>query len=143
MANRAIYNFEIAYAASKKGWIKKDIFFNYIKDVFIPNIGEERPVLLVYDGHSTHVDIKVLELAVRNQITILKLPAHTSHLLQPLDLAVFKSLKVKWDAQLVQWQRHNTGTKMKKATFSETFAYIWNATSQQVSFYLFFVMKFI
>lgn len=49
--------------------------------------------LMVFDGHVTHVDETVRALAAENGLTILKLPAHTSHQLQPLHLAVFKSFK--------------------------------------------------
>lgn len=96
------YDFEISYAASKRGWMETDIFFNYMKKIVIPGLGENQPVLMIYDGHSTHVDTKVVALASENNITILKLPAHTSHLLQRLDLAVFKSFKTSWDKKLVQ-----------------------------------------
>ncbi|KAL0879446.1 hypothetical protein ABMA27_003197 [Loxostege sticticalis] len=86
-------------------------------------------VLMIYDGHSTHVDTKVVALASENNITILKLPAHTSHLLQRLDLAVFKSFKTSWDKKLVQWQRQNVGVKLRKQIFSELFAETWRQVS--------------
>lgn len=123
------YDFEISYAASKRGWMETDIFFNYMKKIVIPGLGENRPVLMIYDGHSTHVDTKVVALASENNITILKLPAHTSHLLQPLDLAVFKSFKTSWDKKLVQWQRQNVGVKLRKQIFSELFAETWRQVS--------------
>ncbi|CAG5054160.1 unnamed protein product [Parnassius apollo] len=94
------YDFEVAYASSKRGWMETEIFYNYMVKVIIPSLGEERPVLLIYDGHSTHVDERVVALAAENNITILKLPAHISYLLQPLDLAVFKSFKSIWDKNL-------------------------------------------
>ncbi|CAG4955308.1 unnamed protein product [Parnassius apollo] len=52
------YDFELSYAASTKGWIETDIFYNYIEKVLIPSLGEERPVLIVYNGHSTHVHVE-------------------------------------------------------------------------------------
>ena len=97
------YDFDVAYASSKHGWMETQIFYNYMIKVIIPSLGEARPVLLIYDGHSTHVDERVVTLAAEHDITILKLPAHTSHLLQPLDLAVFKSFKSIWDKKLVEW----------------------------------------
>uniref|UniRef100_A0A2A4JKM4 HTH CENPB-type domain-containing protein n=1 Tax=Heliothis virescens TaxID=7102 RepID=A0A2A4JKM4_HELVI len=124
-------NLELSYAASKRGWMETEIFHNYMEKVFIPGLGEERPVLVVYDGHSTHVDIKVVELARKHNITILKLPPHTSHLLQPLDVAVFKSFKSSWDAKLVEWQRHNVGVKLPKKMFSKLFAEVWNNTKSE------------
>ncbi|KAL0811981.1 hypothetical protein ABMA28_009379 [Loxostege sticticalis] len=62
--------------------------------------GDERPVLLVYDGHSTHVDLSVIEYAASQGITILKLPPHSSHILQPLDCSTMKPLKDKWEDEL-------------------------------------------
>lgn len=117
IANTDDYDFEISYAASSRGWMEPTIFYNYMEKVFIPALGHERPVLLVYDGHSTHVDTNVVELAMKNEIIILKLTPHTSHLLQPLDVAVFKSFKTNWDKKLVEWQRHNIGKKMPKNVF--------------------------
>lgn len=49
------YDFEVTYAASTKGWMETEIFYNYMEKVLIPSLGEERPVLIIYDGHSTHV----------------------------------------------------------------------------------------
>lgn len=130
--NNEKLDFELAYAATSKGWMEAEVFHNYIKTILIPNLGAERPVLIIYDGHSTHVDIKVVELAIQNQITILKLPPHTSHLLQPLDLCVFKPFKALWDAKLVDWQRRNIGVKMPKQVFAKTLAATWNETSTDV-----------
>uniref|UniRef100_A0A2A4K184 HTH psq-type domain-containing protein n=1 Tax=Heliothis virescens TaxID=7102 RepID=A0A2A4K184_HELVI len=131
LQNSKKYDFNLAYAASKRGWMETSIFYDYILKVFIPNLGEERPVLLLYDGHVSHVDDKVVALAVENDITILKLPAHTSHLLQPLDLAVFKSFKTIWDKNLVKWQRQNIGMKLRKQSFAEMFAEAWQETKPQ------------
>ncbi|CAG5052763.1 unnamed protein product [Parnassius apollo] len=124
------YDFEVAYSSSKRGWMETEIFYNYM--VIIPSLGEERPVLLIYDGHSTHVDERVVALAAENNITILKLPAHISHLLQPLDLAVFKSFKSIWDKKLVEWQRQNVGFKIRKKEFAEMFAQAWSQTTPKV-----------
>lgn len=91
MATTENYDFELSYAASSC-WMETDIFYNYMAKILIPALGEERPVLIVF----THVDTKVIEMPIKNDVTIIKLPPHTSHLLQPLDVAVFKSFKTKW-----------------------------------------------
>jgi hypothetical protein len=41
------------------------------------------------EGHSTHISVGLLEWAKSTNIVIFILPAHTSHLLQPLDVACF------------------------------------------------------
>lgn len=122
----------MSYAASKKGWMDSTIFLNYFKNTVIPALGEERPVLIIYDGHSTHMTISIIELAREQNITILKLPAHTTHLLQPLDLAVFKAVKTAWDQRLVKWQRHNVGRKLPKNMFSQFIAEIWRDASAAI-----------
>ncbi|KAJ8935808.1 hypothetical protein NQ318_023362 [Aromia moschata] len=90
------------YAATKNGWMETEVFTNYFLKTILRTIGEQRPVLITqtsvtYDGHSTHISLALIERAIQENITILKLPPHTSHLLQPLDLAVFKPFKTKWD----------------------------------------------
>lgn len=83
----------------------------------MPTIGNQRPVLLIYDGHSTHVGLNIIEEARRANVTILKIPAHTSHVLQPLDVSVMKSFKDQWDTSLVLWQRLNVGKPLPKKDF--------------------------
>jgi hypothetical protein len=89
------------YAASKNGWMESEIFQNFFRNVVLPTLGTDRPALIVYDGHSTHIDEEIILRALEENIIILKLPPHTSHLLQPLDLAVFKVFKTKWNEKLI------------------------------------------
>ena len=59
----------------------------------LEGIPPARPVLLIKDGHTSHTSIEVIELACANNVDLLCLPAHTTHILQPLDVGVFKSFK--------------------------------------------------
>ncbi|KAF0741732.1 DDE-1 domain-containing protein [Aphis craccivora] len=79
----------------------------------------ENPILLIYDGHSSHVDLSLMETAVKNNVTILLLPPHTSHLFQPMNLAVFKLVKSTWDQRLCNWSRHHQGQKLLKSELSK------------------------
>lgn len=120
------------YAATKKGWMETDIFKSYFLKTLIPALGPERPVLIIYDGHSTHISVEVLEAAIENNITILKLPPHSSHLLQPLDLSVFRPFKLKWDEKLISWQRQHVGRKLPKKMFSQFLCETWRDISRDV-----------
>lgn len=91
----------------------------------------ERPVLVILDGHSTHLQVNVVELAVENRVTILELPPHSTDILQPLDLAVLKSLIDAWDEQLVKWSRQNVGVKIQKKTFSKYVGQCWKDEAVQ------------
>lgn len=50
-------------------------------------------LLLVMDGYAFHISYKTLSLFSSNDISVAGLPAHTSHVLQPLDVGVFSPLK--------------------------------------------------
>ncbi|XP_058630156.1 transcription factor 19-like [Onychostoma macrolepis] len=60
---------------------------------FIRYAPEERPLILIMDQHETHVSRDVIMFCRENKVEILCLPAHTTHILQPLDIAVFNPLK--------------------------------------------------
>lgn len=121
-----------SYAVTSNGWMETTVFENYFKNVFIKGLGDERPALLIFDGHSTHVGLKVIELARAERITILKLPPHSSHLLQPLDLCVMKSIKTAWDQNLSQWQRHHVGMRLPKSEFAKILGEIWKQTAPSI-----------
>ncbi|KAJ8926270.1 hypothetical protein NQ314_021391, partial [Rhamnusium bicolor] len=118
--------------ASPNGWIEANICFNYFEKTLIPALGPTRPVLIIYDGYSTHVNIPLIELARDNDVTILKLTPHSSHLLQPLNLSVFKSVKDRWDLKLVTWQRKNIGHKIPKKVFSELIGETWKDLDTEI-----------
>ena len=61
---------------------------------------QERPILLLFDGHLTHFSINVVKKALDNQVILVKLPPHTTDLMQPLDVGMFSPLKKAWDKLL-------------------------------------------
>ena len=58
---------------------------------FIASIPPVQPVLVIEDGHLSHMSMEVIELARANDIHLLCLPAHCIHILQPLDITSLKS----------------------------------------------------
>ncbi|KAM4061094.1 DDE superfamily endonuclease [Hirsutella rhossiliensis] len=64
--------------------------------VFDPNtrrrtVGTHR--LLILDGHGSHVRPEFDKYCTANSIVVLQMPAHSSHLLQPLDVRYYSPLK--------------------------------------------------
>lgn len=80
------------FKTSESGWVNQEIYLEWF-DNFLQSIPPKRPVLLIQDGHSSHLSIELIELAQKNDVHLLCLPAHTTHILQPLDVGVFKSFK--------------------------------------------------
>ena len=57
----------------------------WFTDVFLRNIGSERPQVLFYDGHVTHTHVELLTLAREHDVILVEIPSHCSNWLQPLD----------------------------------------------------------
>ena len=112
------------YACSEKGWMTSEVF----NDFFIKFCNEikERPLLLISDGHMTHLDVETAIYAKNNRVSIIKLPAHTTDILQPLDTACFKTLKYYWDQKVTEWYRANQ-RKMLKSEFIDLLCQVWHS----------------
>ena len=68
-------------------------------------------MLLLYDGHLTHISIPVIKAALEQDNVILKFPPHIIDVLQPLDVAWCGPLKRIWEAWLQkksQWIQDQT-----------------------------------
>ena len=59
--------------------------------------------ILFLDGHASHVTMELIDKAIKNDVELLCLPAHTSHVLQPLDVGVFSVVKATWKKNLRQF----------------------------------------
>ncbi|CAF3932505.1 unnamed protein product [Rotaria magnacalcarata] len=85
------------YKCSESGWISEEIFTDWFKNLFLEQTKNiERPLLLVMDNHPAHINIDVIELAIKNQVILLCLPPHCTHALQPLDVVTLSSAKTVW-----------------------------------------------
>lgn len=49
------------FTAQKSDWIDKDLYLWWVNEVFLKQIPEERPVLLLGDGHKAHVTQHAIE----------------------------------------------------------------------------------
>jgi len=47
------------------------------------------PRLLIFDGHGAHITFEFVSKCFSHNILLLRLPAHSTHLLQPLDVGLF------------------------------------------------------
>ena len=79
-------------AMSETGWSNSEIFRKYLKEHFLKCIPRREPdehLLLLLDGHKSHISIDLVEWAKTQNIILFALPAHTSHVLQPMDVACY------------------------------------------------------
>ena len=68
-----------------------DYFLNYHESR--GNLSLTKRMLLILDGHKSHVTLEVLQKANAHGLDMVSLPSHTSHALQPLDISCFKPFK--------------------------------------------------
>lgn len=96
---------------SDSGWITSELFLAWLhKFIHFSKASKESPVLLIFDGHTTHAkSLELIDLARANGVVLLCLPPHTSHKLQPLDVTFFKPLSVYYGDELRKWLRCNPG----------------------------------
>lgn len=81
------------YGWSDSGCINSELFKKWFLKHFLPCAPKERPLLLIFDGHRSPVNLEVVEAARKEDIILLCLPPHCSHILQPLDAGLFVLLK--------------------------------------------------
>ncbi|GMF50525.1 unnamed protein product [Phytophthora fragariaefolia] len=79
---------------SPSGFINTSLFERWLHffDKSVPS-SVKRPLVLVLDGCGSHYSVGVIDTAARLDILLVLLPPNATHLLQPLDLAVFATLK--------------------------------------------------
>ena len=72
--------------------INTEVFFDWLVE-FCEVLEKGVWSILFLDGHVSHISLKAIEHAEKYNLLIFQLPSHSSHLLQPLDLCGFGSVK--------------------------------------------------
>ncbi|KXJ15434.1 Jerky protein [Exaiptasia diaphana] len=115
------------FASQKSGWIDKDIYLKWFLQLFLPSAPKERPIILVVDGHKSHVTEELINAAVANNVIVFCLPAHASHLLQPLDLSLFGPLKKGWVKACAAFN-HVASVVVSQRNFAKIFKIAWQTS---------------
>ena len=85
------------YNVSDESWMETSHFQEWFDRVFVENTkSTDGPKLLIFDGHVSHITLEIVNSAKKNNVHIICLPSHTTNVLQPLDVAVFKPVKTEW-----------------------------------------------
>ena len=114
-----------SWSVSPSGWTRQGIVQLWFEKSFLPNIGKERPQILILDGHDSHNFIELISSAIENQIEIVELPAHTSHWLQPCDRTLFKPLKDAYNGACQELMNRFPGSVIGRSNFCSLFSTAW------------------
>jgi hypothetical protein len=93
---------------SENGWTTDQIGLEWLKTHFIPHINGRTLgtySMLILDGHGSHLTAEFDRTCTENKIIPICMPAHSSHLLQPLDVGCFAVLKRHYGQQVEQRMR--------------------------------------
>lgn len=90
----------------------------------------EFPVVLFMDGHSAHINLAVAEFCRDKQIIIYCFPPHASHILQPLDVAVFGPLKKSWNTAVEEF-KSKFQLPVTKKNFFQVFDPAWQKCKEK------------
>lgn len=97
--------------ATKSGWMNTECFIEVLKH-FIKHTASssDNPSLLIMDNHESHISIEGLNLCKNYGVTVLTVPPHCTHKLQPLDVGLLKPFHVFYNDALSSWEKANPGT---------------------------------
>lgn len=87
------------YAASSNGWTDNEIGLEWLEKVFDAQTRHKSPGrkrLLILDGHASHLSCKFIQYARPRDIILLCFPAHSTAMLQALDIVLFAILSKCW-----------------------------------------------
>lgn len=85
---------EAIYHCSKNGWTNEELFIIWLKHfVKFAKPSADEPVLLILDNHYSHSSYAAYMFCRENFIVVVSIPPHTSHRMQPLDVAFYGPLK--------------------------------------------------
>jgi hypothetical protein len=109
------------YTASENGWTSNNIAVEWLERIFLVDTVPKNSIgrILILDGHGSHISVDFLYTCKMNNIHLLFLPAHSSHVLQPLDLSCFSPIKARYRQQIADLASLDDSAKIKKHRFIE------------------------
>jgi hypothetical protein len=83
--------------------------------------------LLIMDGYDSHLTIQFVQYCEMENILLLRLPPHSTHFLQPLDVVIFQQWK-HWHAEAIDHAVRHGVSEFDKQTFLSSIESIRQAT---------------
>lgn len=96
-------------------------------DIFLPHVRvSPGKKVLIGDNLASHFSVEVVQAARDNDVYFTALPPNSTHLTQPLDVALFRPMKTTWKCILDTWRNETRrqGT-IPKEVFPSLLAKLW------------------
>ena len=116
-----------AVTVAPKGFMNSSIFLKWLEhfEDSVP-LRVKRPLILVYDGLGSHHSDEIVVKAIELKIILVLLPANATHLVQPLDISVFKPFKTCLKATMDKFMLENSVTSFQKKDAIAISSSAWN-----------------
>ncbi|XP_046960613.1 uncharacterized protein LOC124530475 [Vanessa cardui] len=94
------------YNSSSSGWFEGKTFEDWITTIAIPYFDRvPGRKVLIGDNLSSHLSAHLIAKCKEKNIDFVFLPANSTHLTQPLDVAFFRPMKHAWRELLLKWKK--------------------------------------
>ena len=121
-------------ATSESGYSNDELSFEWIRHFEKETVNCRKGAwrLLLLDGYGSHCTYEFVQFCDEHKIIPFCLPAHTTHLLQPLDVVLFQPFK-HWHAEVVDMATRTGCTDFNKMEFLSAIASIRQQTFKPAS----------
>lgn len=114
------YNPNWAFGNSKSGWMTSEVYLGYVRNSLLPELtskGVKFPVLYLVDGHKSHLSYELAKFCDESGIILYSFRPNATHILQPADVAVFRSLKHNWSKEVEDFRSEHKYQPITKGLF--------------------------
>ena len=99
---------DTVYASTKSGWFDTSTFETWFFQIFLPHAKKlHGPKVLIGDNLGSHFSADVIKSCQQHDIRFTTLLPNATHILQPLDVAVFRPTKIIWRKVLQSWRNES------------------------------------
>ena len=113
------------YGLSQNGWVDSELFDLWFSNHFLAHAVPTRPLLLIMNGASSHLNPLTIQKAAQKEVVLFCLPPHSTHKTQPLDKGCFGPLKTSWREECHFYLAAHPGKVVTQYQFSELFKNSW------------------
>lgn len=111
-----------AFGRSPTGWMTAESFYEYVTNCFYPWLVQNNivlPIVLFVDGHASHITYHLSEFCREKGIILIALHPNATHLMQPMDVSVFHSMKCHWHKAALNYPKNNNGARITRDKFAK------------------------
>lgn len=106
---------------SENGWVNSEACWKWVVNCFYPWLKQnnfEFPVILYLDGYKSHLTLELSDWCRQNDIILISLYPNSTHIIQPLDIGLFRTLKAACSKVVHEWRMEHHGDRLRRDNFA-------------------------